>query len=171
MAQAIHYDEFGRVLADSNPGFQPFGFAGGHYDFETGLVRFGARDFDSDIGRWLSKDPILFEGGDTNLYSYVTNDPVNFVDPEGEAAKRPGQVMQDPAGGSGGNGGRGRSSGNKGGNSCYNPTDNPRGANEGRPEKDTATRIVAASGAMQIEMYHGSSRLVIRDLAAKITFY
>ncbi len=81
--QIIHYDEFGRVLSDSNPGFQPFGFAGGHYDHQTGLVRFGARDYDAEIGRWLSKDPILFAGGDTNLYGYVLNDPVNLIDPEG----------------------------------------------------------------------------------------
>lgn len=84
VAQAIHYDEFGKVLADSNPGFQPFGFAGGHFDYETGLVRFGARDYDAEVGRWLSKDPILFAGGDGNLYSYVANDPINWIDPSGE---------------------------------------------------------------------------------------
>src|SRR5690606_1689899 len=33
--------------------------------------------------RWLAKDPIRFDGGDTNLYGYVLNDPVNFVDMEG----------------------------------------------------------------------------------------
>lgn len=43
----------------------------------------GARDYDPSIGRWTSKDPILFDGGQTNLYVYVGNDPVNFVDPEG----------------------------------------------------------------------------------------
>jgi RHS repeat-associated protein len=48
------------------------------------LVRFGARDYDPVTGRWTAKDPILFGGGDTNLYGYVVNDPVNFVDPLGE---------------------------------------------------------------------------------------
>jgi YD repeat-containing protein len=43
IAQRIDYDEFGRVLADSNPGFQPFGFAGGIWDGNVGLVRFGVR--------------------------------------------------------------------------------------------------------------------------------
>ena len=85
--QIIHYDEFGRVLSDSNPGFQPFGFAGGHYDHQTGLVRFGARDYDAEIGRWVSKDPILFDGGDANIYRYVLNDPVNLIDPSGLTAK------------------------------------------------------------------------------------
>ncbi len=83
VVQSIKYDEFGRVLSDSNPGFQPFGFAGGIYDFDTGLVRFGARDYDPEIGRWISKDPILFKGGDANLYGYTINDPINLIDPSG----------------------------------------------------------------------------------------
>ncbi|MEO1268900.1 MAG: RHS repeat-associated core domain-containing protein [Myxococcota bacterium] len=69
--QRIEYGPFGGVLADSNSGFQPFGFAGGLFDAETGLVRFGARDYDSSIGRWLAKDPIGFTGGLSNLYSHA----------------------------------------------------------------------------------------------------
>jgi len=83
IAQRLDYDEFGQVLADSSPGFQPFGFAGGLYDPDTGLVRFGARDYDPSVGRWTAKDPIGFEGGDTNLYTYVSNDGVNRIDPTG----------------------------------------------------------------------------------------
>ncbi len=83
IAQAIHYDEFGRVLVNTNPGFQPFGFAGGHFDHETGLVRFGARDYDPEVGRWTARDPILFNGGQGNLYAYVGNNPSNLVDPSG----------------------------------------------------------------------------------------
>jgi len=82
-SQQLRYDEFGRVLFNSNPGFQPFGFAGGHLDSETGLVRFGARDYDAEVGRWTAKDPILFDGGQQNLYLYVDSDPVNRVDPSG----------------------------------------------------------------------------------------
>jgi RHS repeat-associated protein len=59
------------ITADTNPGFQPFGFAGGLYDVDTGLTRFGARDYDAFTGRWTSKDPIRFAGGDANLYGYV----------------------------------------------------------------------------------------------------
>ena len=83
VAQEIEYDEFGRVTSDTNPGFQPFGFAGGLYDRDTKLVRFGARDYDPETGRFTAKDPIDFAGGDTNLYSYVAQDPVNLVDPSG----------------------------------------------------------------------------------------
>ena len=83
VAQAIEYGPFGEVLADSNPGFQPFGFAGGLYDQDTRLLRFGARDYDAEVGRWTSKDPIRFRGGDTNLYAYVGGNPVEYIDPSG----------------------------------------------------------------------------------------
>ena len=83
IGQRVAYDEFGNVLEDSNPGFQPFGFAGGLYDRHTGLVRFGARDYDAGVGRWTTKDPIKFKGGSANIYAYVSNDPVNLVDPIG----------------------------------------------------------------------------------------
>ena len=53
------------------------------YDQHTKLTRFGARDYDAFSGRWTSKDPIGFAGGDLNLYGYVMNDPVNFVDLHG----------------------------------------------------------------------------------------
>ena len=83
VAQRMDYDTFGNVIEDSNPGFQPFGFAGGVYDLETKLTRFGARDYDAEIGRWTAKDPILFAGGDANLYGYVLNNPINFTDAVG----------------------------------------------------------------------------------------
>jgi RHS repeat-associated protein len=63
--------------------FQPFGFAGGLYDRDKGLVRFGARDYDPQTGRFTTKDPKLFGGGDPNMYSYVMNNPINFIDPMG----------------------------------------------------------------------------------------
>ena len=90
VAQQMDYDEFGRVVLDTNPGFQPFGFAGGLYDADTGLVRFGARDYDPEVGRWTAKDPLLFDGGDTNLYAYAGNDPVNNQDPRGEETAQTG---------------------------------------------------------------------------------
>jgi RHS repeat-associated protein len=83
IAEQIDYDEFGNVIKDTNPGFQPLGFAGGLYDADTKFVRFGARDYNPAIGRWTAKDRILFAGGDTNLYGYVLNDPINLNDPSG----------------------------------------------------------------------------------------
>jgi RHS repeat-associated protein len=83
VAEQIDYDAWGNVTNDTNPGFQPFGFAGGLYDQDTKLVRFGARDYDPETGRWTSKDPILFACGETSLYGYVGNDPVNATDETG----------------------------------------------------------------------------------------
>ncbi len=80
IAEEITYDEFGNVLSDSKPGFQPFGFAGGLYDQDTKLVRFGARDYSPATGRWTAKDLILFDGGDSNLYGYALTDPINKID-------------------------------------------------------------------------------------------
>ena len=64
IAQRLDYGPWGEVVTDTNPGFQPFGYAGGLYDPLTKLVRFGVRDYDPEIGRWLAKDPILFDGDD-----------------------------------------------------------------------------------------------------------
>ncbi len=83
IAQRLDYDEFGQTTQDTNPGFQPFGFAGGLYDEHIKLTRFGARDYDAFTGRWTTKDPIGFAGGDVNRYGYVLNDPLYWVDPEG----------------------------------------------------------------------------------------
>ena len=84
VVKALTYDTFGNLFSDSNPDMEvPFGFAGGIYDRDTGLVRFGYRDYDPVTGKWTAKDPIGFNGGDTNLYGHVLGDPVNLVDPEG----------------------------------------------------------------------------------------
>jgi RHS repeat-associated protein len=86
VVQRMEYDSFGRVLVDEVAvGWEPvvFGFAGGVYDRDTGLVRFGARDYDAEVGRWTGKDPIRFSGGDSNLYGYVGGDPVNRLDSNG----------------------------------------------------------------------------------------
>jgi RHS repeat-associated protein len=83
-AERIDYDEFGNVIQDTSPGFQPFGFAGGLYDPDTKLVRFGARDYDAETGRWTSKDPLEFSAGDPNLFQYALEDPVDLNDPSGQ---------------------------------------------------------------------------------------
>jgi RHS repeat-associated protein len=83
LAEALTFDAFGNVLADTNPGFIPFGFAGGLYDRDTKFVRFGARDYEPQTGRWTAKDLIGFGGGDSNVYAYATSDPINYVDSTG----------------------------------------------------------------------------------------
>ncbi len=78
----INYDSFGQIITDTATGFElPFGFAGGYHDRETGLVRFGFRDYDPDTGRWTAKDPVGFAGKNLDLYAYVQNNPVGYTDP------------------------------------------------------------------------------------------
>ncbi|HEY3316980.1 MAG TPA: RHS repeat-associated core domain-containing protein [Coriobacteriia bacterium] len=81
ITQRVERDSYGAVTSGT-AGF-PLGFAGGLTDADTGLVHFGAREYDPALGRWLSRDPIDFAGGDANLYAYVLGDPVGGVDPEG----------------------------------------------------------------------------------------
>ncbi len=84
VVKVVEYDSFGKRLSDSNSGFDlPIGFAGGLEDTDTGLVRFGYRDFEQTSGRWTARDPALYEGGQANLYVYVGNDPVSLRDPLG----------------------------------------------------------------------------------------
>ena len=91
IVKQVGYDTFGNILTDSNPAFEiPLGFAGGLLDYHTGLVRFGYRDYDPEVGRWTAKDPIFFDGGDTDLYGYVLNDPINLIDPNGLSGLKPG---------------------------------------------------------------------------------
>jgi RHS repeat-associated protein len=83
VVQRLNYDAYGNITEDTNPGFQPFGFQGGIYDADTGLTRFGQRDYDPQIGRFTTKDPKGFAGGPTNLYMFSANDPINGADPTG----------------------------------------------------------------------------------------
>ena len=94
IVQRMDYDEYGNVTADSNPGFQPFGFAGGLYDSHTKLTRFGARDYDPETGRWTAKDPSGFTST-PNLYTYAHNDPVNLADPAGALPQNVNQLTTE----------------------------------------------------------------------------
>lgn len=53
-----------------------------YYDDETGLHYNWHRYYNPTIGRYLTPDPIGLDGG-INLYAYVQNDPVNYIDPYG----------------------------------------------------------------------------------------
>lgn len=59
-------------------------FTGKERDSETGLDYFGARYYDSSIGRWLSADPLADKYPHASPYNYVLNNPMGFVDPDGK---------------------------------------------------------------------------------------
>jgi len=60
-----------------------YGYTGREIDVESGFNYYRARYYSPEIGRFISEDPIGFEGGTANLYGYVDNNPFNFIDPLG----------------------------------------------------------------------------------------
>jgi RHS repeat-associated protein len=78
------YEPFGRTSASTSSVLLPFQFTGRENDDATGLYYYRARYYDSIRHRFLSEDPIEFDGGSPNLYAYVLNDPVDATDPTGQ---------------------------------------------------------------------------------------
>jgi RHS repeat-associated protein len=83
VVQSYEYSSFGRMKEQGGEVKQPYGFTGREWDKELGLYYYRARYYDPKAGRFINKDPIGFAGGDVNLYRYVGNDSVNWVDPSG----------------------------------------------------------------------------------------
>jgi RHS repeat-associated protein len=83
-AQTIRYDTFGNIKSISNPLLiQPYTYTGREFDIESGFYYMRNRYYDPKTGRFTTKDPIGFNGGDVNLFRYVGNNPVNDTDPYG----------------------------------------------------------------------------------------
>ena len=82
-AQEYSYDSFGNIKSENGIVDQPYTYTGREWDKETGLYYYRARYYDPLTGRFMQKDPIGFSAGDVNLYRYVGNNPVNFLDPFG----------------------------------------------------------------------------------------
>lgn len=80
------YDPFGATTV-TGPSTNPFQFTGREND-GNGLYFYRARYYSPSHSRFLSEDPLEFDAGDPNLYAYVFNNPINFVDPTGEARKK-----------------------------------------------------------------------------------
>ena len=83
------YDPFGNIISQSETIPQPFTFVGqyGVMTEPNGFYYMRARYYDPQVGRFISEDPIGFDGGDVNLYAYVGNNPIMGVDPWGRCAK------------------------------------------------------------------------------------
>jgi RHS repeat-associated protein len=93
-------DEFGNPTVVSESGISSSGRwigALGYRDevSETGLYYLRQRYYDPSLGRFLTRDPIGILGG-LNLYGYVLNNPVNFVDPNGLEGYYNVQIYYDP---------------------------------------------------------------------------
>ena len=77
------YGPFGETTVTGDSDANPFQYTGREWDQETGLYYYRARYYDPRWGRFISEDPIRFAGGDVNVYAYVQNDPINWIDPWG----------------------------------------------------------------------------------------
>ena len=81
LSASYDYDPFGQTLktvgdyADPNP----FRFSSQYTDDETGLIYYGYRYYNPQLGKWISRDPIEERGG-ASLYGFVDNDGINNSD-------------------------------------------------------------------------------------------
>jgi RHS repeat-associated protein len=92
IVEQLAYDSFGNSTGSART---RYGYTGRERDPDTGLVYYRSRWYDSQVGRFISEDPIGFKGGDVNLYAYVLNNPANFRDPTGRQRAdrdRPGDI-------------------------------------------------------------------------------
>ena len=81
IAEENDCDAFGRGL---NPRI-PYSYAGKRFDAATGLIYFGQRYYDPNLGRWLTQDP-AGSVDSSNLYQYVFNNPLVYRDLDGQFA-------------------------------------------------------------------------------------
>ena len=89
------YDSFGNVTSSTGAFTQPFRYTGREWDAETSLYYYRARYYDSNVGRFLSEDPIGFKAG-VNFYAYVFNRSTRSSDPFGrDGGDAPGSPVQN----------------------------------------------------------------------------
>ncbi len=79
------YEPFGAATVFTATTALDLRLPGQQLQAETGLHQNWMRDYDPMLGRYLQPDPIGLDGG-PNVYSYVGQDPLNYVDPSGELA-------------------------------------------------------------------------------------
>jgi RHS repeat-associated protein len=91
IVRSYEYDVFGQVsnppsvddIFSTHPYANRFLYTGREFLKEANLYDYRNRVYSPDLGRFLQTDPIRFDAGDVNLYRYVSNNPVNYVDPLG----------------------------------------------------------------------------------------
>ena len=104
LTETYRYDAFGTltsiqslnengVLEKTETAISRFLYAGEQLDNTTGLYYLRARQYDTVLGRFTQEDTYLGDG--RNLYVYVSNNPLKYVDPSGHCSKQPGYDAND----------------------------------------------------------------------------
>src|SRR5581483_7466955 len=87
LVNTYNYSSFGNATVSTGTIVNPFGFTGREADSEIGISYYRNRYYDPGIGRFLSEDPPKLNGALNNVYGYVLNNPVLYVDPYGLSAQ------------------------------------------------------------------------------------
>ena len=93
IANTYTYDSFGNLTASTGSITNRFQYTAREFDPESGLYYYRARYYDPSVGRFLSQDPVEFQGG-VNFYAYVRNQPTKLTDPTGLVAGCPWYLPQ-----------------------------------------------------------------------------
>jgi RHS repeat-associated protein len=91
LANTYTYDSYGKLTASTGSITNPLQYTGREFDPESGIYYYRARYYDPSAGRFISEDPIRFQGG-IDFYAYTLNNPVNWIDPfglEAQECRRP----------------------------------------------------------------------------------
>jgi RHS repeat-associated protein len=83
---AYDYDPYGVMLNETQGQPNPFQYEAGYFESSTGLVKFGTRYYNPQLGRWTQQDPVggsLSNPDALNRYLYVSDDPVSMRDSSG----------------------------------------------------------------------------------------
>jgi RHS repeat-associated protein len=85
--QRYDYTPYGQTYANAAGSTNPYQYTGRELD-QSGLYYYRARYYSPQMGRFISEDPIEFDSGDINFYSYVFNNPIMLIDPDGLAGRK-----------------------------------------------------------------------------------
>ncbi|MCT4688522.1 RHS repeat domain-containing protein [Vallitalea sp.] len=84
ITQENNYYPFGLTFAQSGSSTNKYLYNGKELQEETGFIDFGALQLDKELGRWFNPDPLAEDYVEISLYNYVANNPIIYIDPDGQ---------------------------------------------------------------------------------------